>query len=561
MQLDSIAEERILVLAPKGRDAQVIEQVLSQGGFTSRICLDYEQLLAELDIGAGALLFAEEALFGIDLNDLIVWLAKQPSWSEFPFVMLVSNGTDIKKVSASILPEQLGYVVVLERPVNADTLRRAAASALRGRQRQYQARSALDELRMSKEAVLSLNQTLESRIEERTAGLAAANDRLMREIVERERAQKALIQTQKMEAIGQLTGGIAHDFNNLLSIVLGNMDLIALICTDERVKRMAETARRAAERGAKLTGQLLAFSRTQHLDLKATDLLQVMDGVNHLLSASLGSDVDVHFDLEKDIPLVKADLQQVELAILNLAINARDAMPKGGKITIQTRKRRATADILPAGEYAVISVIDEGEGINPEIIGKVFDPFFTTKPMGKGTGLGLSQVYGIAQQSGGTARVLSKVDVGTTVEIWLMLAGAADVAASFQQPVLLRSADERRIKILLVEDEPEVRQFMVECLETLGYRVAQAHDGNSALKLLSTNRPDLMITDFLMPGMTGAELVSKAHATIPNLPVIIATGYADMEAIADVQGKVTIVRKPFQINTLVSSVQQALGAA
>jgi PAS domain S-box-containing protein len=684
MQL-SRTEERILVLAPHGRDAQVVVQVLTAGGFECAICKEHQTLTRELEVGAGAALVAEEALLGVDLAPIANWLSRQASWSDFPFVLLVSKRSAQRTDAARQLLESLSNVILLERPLNAETLRRATASALRARKRQYQARSDLQarareeehlrialqagrlgswevdlatqtlhasetsklnygrdpsssftyrdllasihpedrprrdatvnaaiasrsgfdieyrviwpdgslhwihvqgktilneegepvlvagvsqdvtsrreserRLRESEEALRQLNETLEARIEERTAELAQANDRLMREITERERTQMALVQSQKMEAIGRLTGGIAHDFNNLLNVILGNVDLIDRFSTDERIKRMATAARKSTQRGAKLTGQLLAFSRNQSLNLQPVDLVQVMEGTRELLSASLGSGIQMHIELEPDLPLVKADLNQIELAILNLAINSRDAMPDGGALTIRCVSRDAPPDLLPEGRYAVISVNDTGQGINPEIITKVFDPFFTTKTLGKGTGLGLSQVYGIAKQSGGTARIDSTVGSGTTVEIWLPLAEAsapspAAEADSAQLP--LKKGD---AKVLVVEDDPGVRQFIVECLEMSGYQVTQADNGQAAIALLDEMQPDLMIVDFLMPGMNGAEVVAKATSRYPTLPIVFATGYADMKAIGELIGCKSILRKPFQVAELVETVRMAL---
>jgi signal transduction histidine kinase len=677
-------EERILVLAPRGRDAQVIAQVLATSALSCATCSDYPALMRELDAGAGAAVIAEEALHGADLDILAAWLAQQASWSDFPFVLLVSRQAAPRKEAARMLLGNVANVLLLERPLNAETIRRAAASALRARKRQYQARSDLQvriraeerlhialeagrlgaweldlpamalrasdtckrsfgrdpslpfcydqlvaavhpedwqrhqdmveaavmtgggfsieyrvnwadgslhwlhvqgkssldaqgkpvavagvsqditerraaerRLHESQEALRELNETLEQRIDARTAELAQANDRLMREITERERAQVALVQAQKMEAVGQLTGGIAHDFNNLLNVISGNVELIERHSGDERVKRMAQTARRSAERGAKLTGQLLAFSRSQSLDLRPVNLAHLMGEVRDLLSAAMGPEIRLEFGVVPDLPPVMADLSQTELAILNLAINARDAMPDGGQLSIECALQPAPDGLLPPGNYAVVSVRDNGQGINPEILGKVFDPFFTTKALGKGTGLGLSQVYGIAQQSGGTARIESRAGCGTTVEIWLPLAPqalAAEAAARAAEP--LRTAGPARI--LVVEDDPGVRQFIVECLEMSGHRVTQAEHGEAGLAQIDSAEPDLMIVDFLMPGMNGAQLAAEVGIRRPDLPIIIATGYADMQEIERVVGKNAVLRKPFQMRDLLESVRAAL---
>ncbi|MFZ6654324.1 response regulator [Undibacterium sp. TJN19] len=438
------------------------------------------------------------------------------------------------------------------------------SSALRGRRRQYEARKILQErklaaekLRDSQVQLLQLNETLESRIEERTRALAQANDRLMTEVIERERVQQAMVQFQKMEAMGRLTGGIAHDFNNLLNVIQGSMDLILLLSKDDIARRKAEVARRACERGGKLTGQLLAYSRNQRLDLRSTDVLALFEGVRELMKSSLGSTIELDFALEDGLEYIMADKNQIEMALLNLAINAHDAMPGGGKLKVSARKATPPEGLLPHGTYGLISVTDNGHGIAPNILSKVFEPFFTTKGVGKGTGLGLSQVYGMAQQSGGTARVLSEIGVGTTIEIWLRL--AEDFSDSDKQgplPVLRMVAAGTRI--LVVEDDASVRHSMVESLEALGYEVSQASDGEAGLRELRREKPDLMITDYLMPGMTGAQLVDIANQEFPGLPMIIATGYADMEAIDQVIEGNAILRKPFQLVDLASSVDQAL---
>ena len=546
MPCESAGEEHVLVLAPRGRDAQVIAQVLQRDAVECTPCASYREMLERLDLPAGAALLAQEALHGQDLALLIDKLARQPSWSDFPLVILMSPAAVRADADARSTFQSLGNVILLERPVNAQTLRSAAASALR----QYQARSDLQER-------MDLNATLESRIAERTSALAEANDRLMREMNERERAQMALVQTQKMEALGHLTSGISHDFNNLLSVIQGNADLLDLLTTDERLKRMANTIRKAARQGAKMTGQLLAFSRGQPLDLKAFDLNKAVEGVRELLTASLGSQVRIELALAPQTAFVRADLNQIELALLNLAINAKDAIHGAGLVTVQTAVRPAPDDLPPGPGYGVISVIDNGEGINAEILSKVFDPFFTTKPIGKGTGLGLSQVYGIAKQSGGTARIASQAGLGTTVELWLPLADV-QIASETLAPLAPPRHDGTRMRIVVVEDEPRVRQFIVESLEILGYQVMQAEHGHAGLAQLELARPDLLITDFLMPGMTGAELIRQAQQKYPGLPAIIATGYADLQAIGEVISTDMVLRKPFQLNDLIHKVQQAL---
>ncbi|MFZ6735421.1 response regulator [Undibacterium sp. Ji42W] len=561
---NSALDQRILILAPHGRDAEVIYQFLMRNGFECGAVTHFDVMVAELSRGAGACVIAEETLQDSSVKELIAWLGTQEPWSDFPFVVLIAKGSSIAASAARSTFDQLGNIVLLERPLNSETLRSAAASALRARWRQYETRRILqdrmlatEKLRDSQAQLLQLNETLESRIEERTRALAQANDRLMSEVIERERVQQAMVQFQKMEAMGRLTGGIAHDFNNLLNVIQGSMDLILLLSKDDVARRKAEVARRACERGGKLTGQLLAYSRNQRLDLRSTDVLALFEGVRELMKTSIGSLIELEFKIEDDLEFVMADKNQMEMALLNLAINARDAMPAGGKLKVKARKAIPPEGLLPPGTYGRISVTDTGHGIAPNILAKVFEPFFTTKGVGKGTGLGLSQVYGMAQQSGGTARVLSEMGVGTTIEIWLR--SAEDFSETDKQgsiPVLRVVTAGTRI--LVVEDDDSVRQSMVESLEALGYEVRQAADGEAGLRELRREQPKLMITDYLMPGMTGATLVAIARKEFPELPMIIATGYADMEAIDQVIEGNTILRKPFQLVELATSVDQAL---
>jgi signal transduction histidine kinase/ActR/RegA family two-component response regulator len=567
MQPSDTLDERILIFAPHGRDAQVMCSVLTRDGFGCTVVDSFDAFTDSIAAGAGAAIVAEEALQGIDAARLHAWLEAQEHWSDFPFVVLLTRVVGLPIDGARARLGELGNVILLERPLNAQTLRSAAISVLRARRRQYQARDVLldrertaESLRQSQEALVHLNETLEARIEERTRALAQANDRLMNEVIERERVQQAMVQFQKMEAVGRLTGGIAHDFNNLLNVVQGSMDLILLMSKDEVAKARAEVARRACQRGGKLTSQLLAFSRNQSLDLRPLDVNTLFEGVRELVATSLGSSIRLSFEVEPETASVMADTNQMEMALLNLAINARDAMSGGGELCFHAGLATPPAGLLPQGDYVRIAVADSGEGMPPDVAARVFEPFFTTKGVGKGTGLGLSQVYGMAQQSGGAARILSEQGVGTTVEIWLRAAGGgADLlpAAAPAPAALARPG----VRILVVEDDDFVRESMVESLEALGHAVAQAPNGEAGLRELQRARPDLIITDYLMPGMTGAELVLRAREELPGVPMIIATGYADMKAIEQVIGDDMLLRKPFQLAELAATVERALQKA
>ncbi|MEA3085176.1 MAG: hypothetical protein QOC89_2873 [Paraburkholderia sp.] len=551
-------EQRVLILAPFGRDADVIAEVLQKDARTCVACRNANVLAEALDAGAGSALIAEEALADGQAARLFDWLDQQPAWSDFPFILLAANRVGRRSARSLEVLERLGNVVVLERPLNSETLRRAVGSALRARSRQYESRRHLAELIEAKEALVQLNDSLESRIAERTHELASANNRLMMEIHERAKVQAVLVQSQKMEALGQLTGGIAHDFNNLLNVIMVNSELIARVSSDDRIRAMAATVKRATERGAKLTGQLLTFSRNSNLDLKAVDMVTLLQGMRDIITVSLGSSIRYTTEFDCEEMWTQADANQLELAILNLAINARDAMPNGGQLAIHVKQRTAPDQTLDEGQYIVLEVADTGSGIAPDVVSRVFDPFFTTKPIGKGTGLGLSQVYGIARQAGGTARLFSEERVGTTVEIWLPLRERV-----VSQTEVVSDVEENAVgvkRVLVVEDDGEVRAMLVECLRMLGYTVTEAADGQAGLNRLQDDNPDLLMVDFAMPGMNGIDVIAAARKMREDLPVILATGYADVDISGLAVKRCTILRKPFQLDDLARTVRLGLAA-
>lgn len=557
-------EQRVLILAPRGRDAQVMHQLLFELRCEATVCVDVAHLTRELQLGAGTALVTEEALQQGSLGALFDWLREQPAWSDFPFVLLAARQLSPRNANAQAVVRELGNVVVLERPIAAETIASAVDSALRARRRQYQTRNHLQEreraeeqLRKSQHALQQLNETLESRIIARTQDLARANDRLVKEIAERERAQAALVQAQKMEAVGQLTNGIAHDFNNLLTAIVGNLDMIARRTEDARNKRLASYAVEAAQRASRLTGQLLAFSRSQKLDLHPVLVDRLIEGMGNLVRRSIGPTIDIKLELDSARTLAVADANQLELAILNLVINARDAMPDGGTLTISSAVREPDGVDLKPRSYVVVSISDTGVGVPVHLQEKVFEPFFTTKPTGKGTGLGLSQVYGIAQQSGGAARLLSTPGRGTTVELWLPVSdGMPDsVSPHIAAPLGEVSTGE---SILVIEDDTDVRRFITDCLESFGFKVAEACNGHEGLESLARSAPDLLIVDFAMPGLNGAEVANIARQDHPLLPIIFVTGYADMDAVERVAGVKFLLRKPFDVSGLSTIVRDAL---
>jgi signal transduction histidine kinase len=549
-------EQRVLILAPFGRDADVIAEVLHKDHRVCVPCRDADALTEALDAGAGSALIAEEALAGEHATRLFRWLEQQPAWSDFPFILLAATRVGHRSARGIEVLERLGNVVVLERPLNSETLRRAVASALRARARQYESRRHLAERIEAQEALVQLNDSLESRIAERTHELASANNRLMMEIHERAKVQAVLVQSQKMEALGQLTGGIAHDFNNLLNVIMVNSELISRVSSDERIRGMAATVKRATERGAKLTGQLLTFSRNSNLDLKAVDVVALLQGMRDIITVSLGSGISYSNDFESDELWTQADANQLELAVLNLAINARDAMPGGGQLSVRVKQRTAPDQTLAEGRYVVIEVTDTGSGIPPDVVSRVFDPFFTTKPIGKGTGLGLSQVYGIARQAGGTARLFSEEGAGTTVEVWLPLRDRVAPQAAEASNIEANAVGEKRV--LVIEDDSEVRAMLVESLKMLGYNVTEAADGRAGLNRLQDDNPDLLMVDFAMPGMNGIDVIAEARKMRSDLPVILATGYADIDISGLAVERCTVLRKPFQLDDLARTIRLGL---
>jgi DNA-binding response OmpR family regulator len=408
--------------------------------------------------------------------------------------------------------------------------------------------NALLRLRNSEHALRSLNATLESRVRERVAELADANAKLKAEISQRQKAEAALVQSQKMEAVGQLTSGLAHDFNNLLTAVVGNLDLIRARATDARVLRLAENAFKAAERGSKLTAQLLAFSRTQKLATAPLDVNLLIEGTRELLTQSLGANVEVVTKLTPGLPHAMGDANQLELAILNLSINARDAMQGGGTLTIATV-------LAPRAGSVEISVTDTGSGMSPEVMSRAFDPFFTTKPPGKGTGLGLSQVYGIIHQIGGDISMESEIGEGTTIRLRLPVS-SADVNSGVEDT--LESQAGRAEKLLVLDDDPDVREIVTGVLAGIGYVVEGTSEAEAALAMLEGFEPDLLIVDFAMPGTNGAEVARSARLRRPDLPVLFLSGFADSAALEAAVGDAPLLRKPFRPVELAAAVRAVL---
>lgn len=411
------------------------------------------------------------------------------------------------------------------------------------------------ERKLAQEALEQLNATLEKQVLERTEQLRVN--------------EEALRQSQKMEAIGQLTGGVAHDFNNLLQVIIGNLETIQRNLPDQlaRLQRAARQAMNGAQRAAALTQRLLAFARRQPLDPKPIDVNVLVNGMSEMIHRTFGETVSVETVLGAGLWRVEADPNELEAAILNLAVNARDAMPNGGRLTLETGNTHideayvATHRELVPGQYVVLSVSDTGTGMDARTIAQAFEPFFTTKPVGKGTGLGLSQVYGFVKQSGGHVKIYSELGQGTTVRLYLpRLTGANAPETQSEHPPYPEAAAEETI--LVLEDDDDVRTYSAEILRELGYNVVEAHDGPAALRALDQQpRVDLLFTDVVLPGgMTGAQVAAQARATRPSLKVLFTTGYARNAIIhhGRLDKGVQLITKPFSFDDLAAKVRDVL---
>lgn len=748
-----ISSERALILAPSGSDGAEAMTLLRQAGWTAETFETIEPLVEALHQGAGVALLADETLHDDNLQRLLKWVANQPSWSDFPFVVLTRRAEAGPTALDNGLETKLGNVMFLERPFHPQALSNAVDNALRGRRRQYEARRYLDDLREGEqrlqtallagrmgsweldiaEQVLhgteqfracygraaedrflypdliaaiapqdaqrvqralhdSINtgadlvieyrviwpngsehwvdtrarvlpdrygrpetivgvvsditarrnaeaereklmlalaterertqqalrgeralsgllltsvpagivgydgdfrvtiwnpvmerifgmpapavlgrplidvfskeqrDVIEPRLRDALSGvsgpieevelttLAAGQVMLesqhaplrggdgqivggaafFRDVTDRHRAEEQLRHAQKMETIGQLTGGVAHDFNNLLAAVQGNLELLRKRLPDDpQIRRFIDGALQGAHRGAALTARLLAFARRQELKPEPTDLAQLLEGMRALMERSLGTIVTIRYDLAPGLPPARVDPNQLELAILNLAVNARDAMPEGGELTITLNQvDGGESGIGLSGPFLRLGVADSGTGMDAATLKSAIEPFFSTKELGKGTGLGLSMVHGLAVQLDGALKLISAPGEGTTAELWLPVSASPVMEVSEMEPE--RSAAPAST-ILVVDDDALINMNTVDMVEDLGHTALEAYSGKQALEILGSDcQVDVLITDYAMPGMTGVELAGKARQLRPGLPILLATGYADL---------------------------------
>jgi signal transduction histidine kinase len=566
-------DERVLVLLPTGRDGALAQGLLQNAGLAAPLCANVDELVQCLSAGAGLALIADEALARGNHAALRDWVEAQPAWSDIPFVVLTSGGDTYPRYLRSVqLTEMLRNVTLLERPLQSVTLVSAVRAGLRARRRQYEVREALANLDRAAAQLRRLNDTLEERVADRTHRLEQANQRLLEEREERRRMEDVLRQAHKMQAVGHLTGGIAHDFNNLLTVISGNLEMLSLkAAATPALQRFLTTAVGATERAARLTQQLLAFSRKQHLQPQPVGLDRLADGIEDLFRRTIGADVELKLTVEADLWPALVDPNQVETALLNLVINARDAGAR--RIEIRLRNARIDeayaerhVDAIP-GDYVEFCVSDNGSGMAPDVLARAFEPFFTTKEVGRGSGLGLSMVYGFVKQSKGQVRLESRQGEGTTVLIYLPRAAAETAVAPIRQPgaeppLLPRTGEGKRV--LIVEDDDDVRDIAVSVLADNGYEVVEAETAHRALDILAReDGVDVVFTDIVMPGtVNGIELAKTITERWPSLPVIVTTGYAErLSDPENLPGHVVFLSKPYRPFDLVTKVRSTLSGA
>ncbi|UVK90797.1 PAS domain-containing protein [Pseudomonas sp. B21-051] len=426
------------------------------------------------------------------------------------------------------------------------------------------------ERKKTEEALRNLNETLEERVSARTEQLAQANQRLQNEMFERERAEDALRHAQKMEAVGQLTGGIAHDFNNMLTGIIGSLDLMQRYIADGRadeIGRFTEAAVSSANRAAALTHRLLAFSRRQSLDRKTLNVNELIHSLEDLIRRTKGDPIELTLRLADDVWPISTDVSQLENALLNLVINARDAMPDGGELLIETANVYldgndiTTLEPVKAGDYLMLAVSDNGTGMTPSVRAKAFDPFFTTKPIGQGTGLGLSMIYGFAQQSGGHVSLDSLPNQGTCVRLYLPRLNLLEPERPAVETLGAAPTATCGETVVVVEDDPAVRMLVLDLLKELGYLAHEAADARAALPLLESElRVDLLVTDVGLPGMNGRQLAEIARQHRPGLKVLFMTGYAQKAAERQgfLEDGMDMVAKPFSIEVLANKIREMI---
>ncbi|NJC04287.1 PAS domain S-box-containing protein [Sphingomonas kaistensis] len=640
--------------------------MLREGGLEAMACDTVPGLIVELDRGAAFVVVTEEAIASADLHGLAAWIEDQEEWSDLPFVLLTSRGGGLERnPAAGRFLEVLGNVTFLERPFHPTTLLSLARSALRGRKRQYEARTRLVELKDSEERFRTLFETMDEGFAviefidgpdgplsdyvhiqanpayERHAGIPQVVGQKVREMVpdeagawvelyrqvlltgepirferelvatgrhlelaafrvepasrkevavifqdvtarkraetelmelnqtlerrveeevaQRELATSQLHEAQKLETIGQLTGGVAHDINNLLTPITGALDMLnrRYGADDPRSARLLDGALQSAERAKILVSRLLGFARRQALETRAIDIASLLEGMRDLVVSSIGPTVELRLHAGHGLPAALADANQLELALLNLCVNARDAMNGAGLLTVAAEQAMIGPNHggkLKPGAYIRISVIDGGSGMDAATLARAVEPFFSTKGVGKGTGLGLSMVHGLAAQLGGAFEMSSVVGQGTRADLYLPVAQAAADPLAVTRNELVTPV--RALSILLVDDEDLVRSGTAEMLRDIGHQVHEASGGAQALALLSGGiTADAVVTDYMMPRMNGAEFAAHLEKRFPGLPVMIVTGYSG----GDLDLQIPQLAKPFRQADLAAALNRLVG--
>ena len=530
-----------MLFAPLAGDVAALRTIVEHEGVAARACADAPEFYAALGDGALAVVITEEGLARCALQDLADRLRRQPAWSDLPILVLAD--ADSREVDDGRFRRlgELGNVTLLIRPTARLALAMALRSALRTRRLQFAVRDQLAQL-------AGHAGELEATVARRTASLE-------REVLERRRVEQALAEARRLESLGKLTGGIAHDFNNILQVVAGSETLLRMLLAnspDTRVTRALDAIRRAAGHGSSLTQQLLAYARRQPLASVAVDLRAQLRATSDMILRTLGPGIELRSDVAPGLWRVVVDPAQLDAAVLNVAGNARDAMPDGGVLTLAARNWTLPDPALPegghlAGDFVGLLVSDNGQGMSEETARQAFEPFFTTKPMGKGTGLGLSQVYGFAIQSQGLA-FIRRNPVGTTIGI-LLPRSEEQAAAPGIDPSALRADGLSGLRVLYVEDDPDVADATGALLHSLGVAVRLV-TGAAAAIACDLAEVDLVFSDVMMPGeMDGIELARWLAVHHPALPVVLTSGYMlSPERLQDLQ--VQFVRKPSSLGAI-----------
>ena len=551
--VDDLEENLLSLEALLQRDGLVFLKARS-GDEALEILLKHDVALALLDV----------QMPGMDGFQLAEFMRGSERARHIPIIFLTAGSADTQRRFRGY---EAGAVDFIQKPIEPDILRGKANVFFDLHRQRRQIQLQRDALEASTRALADSADQLEAQVRERTAELEQALAQLKAETAERERAEASLRQSQKMEAVGQLTGGIAHDFNNMLTGVIGSLDFMRRRLAagqTQDLDRYLEAASASAARAAALTQRLLAFSRRQALDPKPTDVNALIEFMSDLIERAVDERIEIRTVLAPDLPSGVIDTHQLENAILNLVLNARDAMPSGGQLTLETSvvdlddAGAALRPGLAAGRYLVIAVSDSGVGMPPELIDKVFDPFFTTKPLGQGTGLGLSMVYGFARQSGGAVRIHSQVGAGTSVQLFLPTSDARPAPAAAPRSSPPTGQGER---VLVVEDDPAVRMLVREVLEELRYQAVEFADPLEATAYLGSGEHiDLMISDVGLPGMNGRELAETARTHYPDLPILFITGYAENAAMRSsfLSANMAMVSKPFSLEDLAAKVGEII---